>query len=226
MTAAEQLMEKMDRLERQNRNLKCWLVGITVVGALFGITGAAPPASEEASFGTISAKKVSITDTDGTERMILELEAGEPTLTMLNHDGERQIYLGIDERWNDAAYLSVCGRSANGDIEKQAVLVATPTRMTNTGGFQQQTLPGNAQLLLYDLKPKQASAAGRHLMRLSSGHLDQLKPYIEIRDVEDSGSRQLDLNLLTTGPDKQGQRFLLNTTPSTTTVSATETADD
>ena len=218
----QDLSERLDRLEGQNRWLKHGLCGILMLTAVVMIAGAVATDSGDATFGAIVAKRFVITDVDGTERLVLELDAGEPTLTMMNHDGQRQVYLGIDENWNDSAYLSICSRLENGAVEKQAVLVATPTRSKEETGFRQTLLPGNTQLLLYDLAPKQESAVGRHLLRLSSGQLDQLKPYIEIREVEDGESRQLDFDLLTAGPTEKGQRFLLDTTPASTIVSGVE----
>ena len=185
-------------------------------------TAAVPAGSEEAEFASIEAKRLAITDGDGTERLILEMEAGEPTLTMLNHQGNPQVYLGIDEDWDDSAYLSLSSRLENGAVEKQAVLVATPSRKKGAAGFGKVGRPGNAQLLLYDLEPQHETAGGRQLMRLSSGRLDVMKPYIEIREVDNRESRQLDFELLSAGPSDEGQRFLLDTTSDTVTVSGVE----
>lgn len=52
---------------------------------------------------TIHAKKFVISDQDGHECLILELESGEPTLKMFDHEGRRRIFLGIDELWDDTA---------------------------------------------------------------------------------------------------------------------------
>ena len=221
MTATRNLTERLDRLERQNRNLKRGLGGIVLTAAALLLVGAATAPNGDVAFSTIHAQKLAIVDRDGNDRLVLELDAGEPTLTMKNHDGLQQVYLGINENWNDGAYLSVCSRQENGVIDKQAVLVATASRPASSG-IPRKLLPGNSQLLLYDVAPKQENAAARHLVRLSSGRLDELKPYLEIREIEQSRDTQLSLDVLTAEPTAVGQRFLLNTTPATTSVSAVE----
>jgi len=203
------ISDRLDRLEKENRNLKRGFVGFVLVAAVTFIAGAVPSGSEEVEFGTIQAKRLTLTDSDGAERLILELQAGEPTLTMLNHDGDPQVYLGIDEAWDDSAYLALSSRLENGAIEKQAVLVATPSRKKGAAGFGKEARAGNSQLLLFDLKPHGDDNA-RHLMRLSSGGLDTAKPYIEVRDVQDLDSRQLDFKLLTAGPSDAGERVVLD----------------
>lgn len=221
MTAFKDLTERLDRLERQNRNLKRGLCGLSLAAVLILVGGAGlgePTESGDVTFRTIHAQKIAITDRDGKERLVLELDAGEPSLTMLNHEGMQQVYLGINESWNDSAYLSVCSRRKNGAVDKQAVLVATESQGASAG----KQKPGNSQLLLCDFAPKQETAAGLHMVRLSSGRLDELKPYFEIREFKEARENQVDFDLLMAEPANTGQRLFLNTTPDTTTVSGVE----
>lgn len=201
--------DRLDRLEKENRNLRRGMVGIVLFAVVAFTAGAVPTGSEEVEFGTIQAKRLALTDSDGAERLILELQAGEPTLTMLNHDGDPQVYLGIDEAWDDSAYLALSGRLENGSVEKQAVLVATPSRKKGAAGFGKEGRPGNSQLLLFDLNPAR-DTDGRQLMRLSSGGFGEAKPYIEVREVKDMESRQLDFELLTAGPSSEGKLLRLD----------------
>ena len=213
------LSDRLDLLERENRQLKRCFYGALVIASMFMMLGADTSETGEASFDSITAKRVAIKDRDGTDRLVLELDRGEPSLTMRNHEGMRQVRLGINEEWNDSAYLSLCSRLENGTADKQALLIATPTQGEGAGGFGGKLVPGNAQLLLYDPAPKQKSAAKRHLMRLASGRLAALKPYVEIREIEDAAGRELSLNLITAEPTVNGQRFLLDTTTNPATIS-------
>lgn len=221
MSAVKALTERLDRLERQNRKLRLGLLGTAVTAALCLLVGAVSTEIGDGTFKTVEAQKLAIVDGDGKERLVLELDAGEPALTMLNHAGMQQVYLGISENWNDSAYLSVCSRRENGSVDKQAVLVATKSQ-TGASAFDQKPLPGNAQLVLYDLAPQHKLAAGRHLVRISSGRLDEQKPYLEIREFKDTGDNQLNFDVLTAAPESAGQRFLLDTTSETTTISGVE----
>lgn len=203
-------------LEKQNRYLKraAAVLALGVVAVL--IAGAASPEPtkepEDMSFGTLHARKVVISDQDGRERMILQLESNEPTLKMFNHRGQRQVFLGIDELWDDVAYLSVSSRLDGGDVDKQAVLAATPSRME---------LPGNSQLILFDAKPPQENAALRHLVRLSSGLADQ-KPYLEIAESSTRGRGQVNLDVLQASPATDGRRVLLETNAAEATLSGVD----
>ncbi len=212
MTGPNNLRERLDCLERQNRNLRRGLYVFAIVSATLFLMGAADRGDE--TLGNIEAKRLAITGDDGKERLVLQLEDGEPALTMLNHNGVEQVYLGINESWHDSAYLSVCSRLKNGAVDKQAVLVAA----------HHDTKPGNAQLVLFDRAPKQPSAADRHLMRLSSGRRDQRKPYIEIRELGTTQESELNFDILMAEPTASGQRFLLDTTPDVTVVSGVEGA--
>ena len=95
-----------------------------------------------------------ISDIDGCDRLVLKLNAGEPALTMFNHLGQRQIYLGINELWNDTAYLSISSRIENGDVYKQAALAVT------TGHLD---APGSSQVPLYGAAAGQTNVALRIL---------------------------------------------------------------
>ena len=216
------LTERLDRLERQNRNLKRGLCGAFVVAVLFSIGGAVPLESD-AAFRTMKAQRLSIVDSNGKDRLILALDDGEPTMSMLNHDGLQQVYLGINENWNDSAYLSVSTWFDDGTVDKQAVLVATRSRQS--AGVREKILPGNSQLLLCDLARKQPTDANRHLVRLSSGRLDELEPYFEIRELSEIRDDELNFELLMAAPTDAGRRFMLDTTPEKTTISGVEVVD-
>ena len=173
------LTHRLNQLERNNRNIKRILMGVALSAIILLSVGAAQLQQAEnqkdISCDTMRARKVVISDQDGRERLVLELESGEPTLKMFNHQGGRQIFLGIDEFWEDTAYLSVSSRLENGDVDKQAVIAATTSRPSSSS---------STQLILYDGKPMQKNAANRHVVRLSSGFGDQ-KPYFEINETSE-----------------------------------------
>lgn len=195
--------KRLRDVEVQNRSLRWSLSGLSMIAVVLLTLGAASPEQNDrkanASFGTLHTSKVVISDDSGRERMVLELANGEPSISMFNHEGQRQVYLGIDEEWEDTAYLSVSSRLSNGDVDKQAVLAATTTH---------PQLPGNSQLILYDAKPGQKTVVRRHLVRLSSGYKDRL-PYLEIRQTADRGEGEVNLDLLEAEPVDNG--VLLNT---------------
>ena len=155
-----ELSSRLTRLERTNRNRRRGLfaLGIGVI-VLFSVGAALPDQGDDrkdVSFGTVHASKIVISDEDGHDRLILALESGEPTLKMFDHAGRRQIFLGIDEFWEDTAYLSVSSRLGNGNIDKQAVIAATTSR-PNTSS--------SSQLVLYDGHPKPDGAVRRQAPR-------------------------------------------------------------
>lgn len=204
---------RLRELERQNRGFKKVAFGFILSAVALLVVGAASPDREQElkdmSFGTLHVRKVVISDDDGRERMVLQLESNEPSLKMFNHRGQRQVFLGIDELWDDAAYLSVSSRLDGGDVDKQAVLAATPSHME---------LPGNSQLILFDAKPPQENAALRHLVRLSSGLSDQ-KPYLEITESLTKDQSQVNLDVLHARPAVEGRRVLLETSAAPATLS-------
>ena len=210
------LTNRLDDLERRNRTLKRSFsgLGLSVVAVL--IVGAALPSQtkdpQDGLFETIRARKVVIGDSNGRDRLVLELSTGEPTLKMFNHEGQRQVFLGIDELWHDTAYLSVSSRLHNGDVDKQAVLAATTSHPDS---------PGNSQLVLYDPQPMQKNAAHRHLVRVSSGLADK-KPYLEIHESSERGAGQVDLDLLEAKPAANEQGVLLDTNSSPATLSGVQ----
>lgn len=147
------LENRMETLEHQNRFFKRAMFALSVSAVAVLMVGAAAPGVAEkrgdGAFDTLHARKVIISDSDGRERLVLGLDSNEPTLKMFNHKRQRQIFLGIDEQWDDTAYLSVSSRLEGGDVDKQAVLAATPSF---------SGLPGNSQLILYDARPPQNNA--------------------------------------------------------------------
>lgn len=205
--AVRDLASRMDNLERQNRRLKRTVSALFLIAVTVLTVGAAAPGStkdrEDVLFGTLRARKVVISDNTGRERLVLGLDSNEPTLKMFNHKGQRQVFLGIDELWDDTAYLSVSSRLDGGDVDKQAVLAVTPG---------QSELSGSSQLVLFDAKPPQKNAALSHLVRLSSGQAAQ-NPYLEIHGSSSKETRHVNLDLLRAKPDSNGQRVLLDTNP-------------
>jgi hypothetical protein len=93
MAVINDLTDRLECLERQNGNLRRGLYGLVLVAATLLLIGAV--ANTDAKFQAIQAQRVAITDNDGKERLILELVDGEPAITMLNHQGQQQVYLGV-----------------------------------------------------------------------------------------------------------------------------------
>ncbi len=212
------LTNRLNRLEQKRKDTKRNLLGLAVGAIALSSVGAtlSNQAEDQKDIvcNTLQAKKVVIRDQEGRERLILELESGEPTLKMLNHEGRRQIYLGIDEFWDDAAYLSISSRLENGDVDKQAVVAATTSRPNS---------PSTTQLILYDGQPKQRNAAKRHVVRLSSGLADQ-KPYLEIQELSEKGDDGVSMKLLEARPTAGERGVLLDTNPSPATLSGVQFA--
>ena len=208
--AITDLTKRLSRLETQNRMLRKAVCGVILSAVAVFFVGAGQVDKRQAdSFDTLRARRVVIGDSNGRDRLILELESGEPTLKMFNHHGHRQIFLGINEQWDDTAYLSVSSRLENGDVDKQAVLAVTSSRPKS---------PGNSQLVLYDAKPGQKDAARRHLVRLSSGLTNQ-KPYLEMRESPEKGASEVNPELLRAEPTTSGRRVLLDTNSEPPTLS-------
>lgn len=197
-----ELSDRVQDLERQNRVQRRLVFGLAAGTIMLLTLGAGRPAQNDETagkFDTVTAKRVVITDSNGSERLTLELASGEPAISMFNHKQQRQIFLGIDEDWQDTALLSVSSRQSNGEVDKQAVLAAT------TGHPQS---PGNSQLILYDAKPMERYSPRRELLRLSSGRGAQ-KPYVEVYESTTGGEREVNLTLLQAAPGDHG--VLLNT---------------
>ncbi len=189
-----ELTSRLNRLERTNRNMRRGLFALGIGGIVLFSVGAALPDQgddrKDVSFGTLHASKIVISDEDGHDRLVLALESGEPNLKMFDHDGRRQIFLGIDEFWEDAAYLSVSSRLGNGNIDKQAVIAATTSRPDS---------PSSSQLVLYDGHPKQDGAVRRLVARISSGLAEQ-KPYLEVIESSEKSGDGVSMRVLDAKP--------------------------
>lgn len=207
------LTNRLNQLERNNRNIKRSLIGVALIAVILLSVGATQSDQagnqKDVSCDILRARKVVIRDQDGHERLVLELESGEPTLKMFNHEGGRQIFLGIDEFWEDTAYLSVSSRLQNGDVDKQAVIAATTSRRDSSS---------SSQLILFDGKPIQNNAANRHVVRLSSGLGDQ-KPYLEINETSEKGRDGVTFKLLEAKPAAGERQVLLDTNPNPASLS-------
>ncbi len=214
-TIAE-LRDRLNNLERNNRNIKRSLIGVGLSGLVLLSFGAAgmPQAENQKDMtcDTLHARRVVISDQNGSERLVLELESGEPALKMFNHEGQRQIFLGIDEFWEDSAYLSVSSRLENGDVDKQAVIAATTSRPNS---------PSSTQMVLYDGKPVQNNAAKRQVVRLSSGRGDQ-RPYLEISETSEKQQDGVNLGILEAKPAKGDSQVLLDTNTSPAVLSGVQ----
>lgn len=220
------LSVRIDQLERHNRRLKRWAAGFVLTMVAILLVGASPANQEDevklinslmdrvdrierladsdvAEFKTVHAQRIAIRDSTDKDRLILELDQKEPTLTMFNHNGLQQVYLGINESWGDAAYLSVSSRLRGGATGKQSLLIARDN---------------DSQLLLCDLDPRQENAARRHLVRVATGD-DTQKPYVEFRESSAGRKTEVTLDMLNLNPSQTGRRLFLDTTPGETTIS-------
>jgi hypothetical protein len=202
------LTNRLNRLERTNQSLRRSLLALAVGGSLVLFVGAMQldkEADEKTiSFGTVQARKLVIRDDDGLDRLILAIDSGEPALTMFDHEGRRQIFLGIDEHWEDTALLSVSSRLVNGNIDKQAVIAATTSRSDSLG---------SSQLVLYDGRQKPESPVRRQVVKLSTGIANQ-KPFLEITESSDKDNDGVNIELLNAKPNSDGRRVLLDTNAS------------
>lgn len=81
------IMQRLDRLERQNRNLRIALATMALgLGALC-LVGAAPSNLE-----TVTARKFVLVDDGGSERGVLQTTNGNPDLVLEGADGQRAVF--------------------------------------------------------------------------------------------------------------------------------------
>src|SRR6185295_4953524 len=102
------LVVRLDRLERENRNLKRWgLAALVFTGV--GVLGAAATVCD-----SVSAERFIVRDTRGTERVRLTAyeTGGSPKLTFLNEKGQGVFSLGVSDK--STGYIEVTG--ANGPV--------------------------------------------------------------------------------------------------------------
>ena len=208
-----ELTNRLNQLERSNQKFKRSLIGLGLVSVSLLSAGAAqlnqadPP--KNMTCDTMHARKLVISDAGGHERLVLALDAGEPTLKMYNHEGRRQIFLGIDEFWEDTAYLSIASRLENGEVDKQAVLAATSRRPNSSS---------TTQLILYDGNAAKENAGARQVVRLSTG-LGEQKPFLEINGSIDKQSEGVNLSVLESKPTLGDRQVLLDTNSSPASLS-------
>ena len=108
MQQVHDLVVRLDRLERENRNLKRWSLAALVFAGV-GVLGAAATVCD-----SVSAERFIVRDTRGNERVRLTAyeTGGAPKLTFLNEKGLTVFSLGVTEK--NTGYIEVNG--ANGPV--------------------------------------------------------------------------------------------------------------
>ena len=121
MQQAHDLVVRLDRLERENRNLKRWGFAALVFGGV-GMLGAAATVCD-----SVSAERFIVRDTRGNERVRMTAyeTGGIPKLSFLNERGQPIFSLGVTDK--NTGYIEVAGangvvRSAFGIQDGRAVL--------------------------------------------------------------------------------------------------------
>jgi len=112
------LTRRIERLERQNRNLARAGIGALALAAVAGLTAAA------AVCKTVWAERFVLKDPDMRERAVISAyeNGGAPRFTLLDHQGQPALTLGVDEE--GAPYVEVRGEDG---------LVRSPFRLTPEG---------------------------------------------------------------------------------------------
>ncbi len=108
MQQVHDLFVRLDRLERENRNLKRWgLAALAFVGV--GVLGAAATVCD-----SVFAERFIVRDTRGNERVRLTAyeTGGTPKLTFLNEKGQAVFSLGVSDK--NTGYIEVSG--TNGPV--------------------------------------------------------------------------------------------------------------
>ncbi len=109
------LVQRLERLERQNRNLMRWgLATIALAGA--GVLASAAAATCK----TVWAERFVLRDPSNRERAVLTAyeTGGAPRLSLLDQDGQAALAFGVSEE--GAAYLEVPGEQ--GPVRRQFAL--------------------------------------------------------------------------------------------------------
>lgn len=121
MQHVQDLLARMDRLERQNRSLKRWGMAAAVLG------GVGMLASAAAVCDSVSAERFVVRDSRGKERVRLTAyeTGGVPKLSFLDDKGKTVFSLGVCEK--NSGYIEVTGsnglaRSAFSVQDGRAVL--------------------------------------------------------------------------------------------------------
>lgn len=87
--------ERIGRLERQNRNLKIVLGGLTACGAVALLMGQAAPAGDDVA-NIIRARRVEIVSSEGRPAIVLGMTAGGTgTVTTLDAKENKIVSLGV-----------------------------------------------------------------------------------------------------------------------------------
>ncbi len=94
----EEIPERLEKLERQNRRLKYGALTILAVGGAGLLLGqTAPPKVKKTPRDTIEAHAFVVRDDDGTVRARLETKGGLTALTIYDGNGNGGAYLGVLE---------------------------------------------------------------------------------------------------------------------------------
>ena len=103
MQQAQDMVARLDRLERENRSLKRWAVALVAVGAI-GALGSALTVCD-----SVSAERFIVRDTSGKERVRLTAyeTGGVPKLSFLNDKGKVVFSLGVCDQ--NKGYIEVTG---------------------------------------------------------------------------------------------------------------------
>ncbi len=126
MQQAHDLAVRLDRLERENRTLKRWAMGLCALASV-GVLGSALAVCD-----SVSAERFIVRDSRGKERVRLTAyeTGGVPKLSFLDEKGRTVFSLGVCEK--NSGYVEVTGvnglaRSAFAVQDGRAVLTPVAT---------------------------------------------------------------------------------------------------
>lgn len=98
------LVERVAKLESQNRSLKRWGIGFAALAGAVTLCSAAAAVCD-----VVSAERFVLRDTSGRERAVLTAyeTRGVPQFSLLSSKGQRALTLGVAE--DGRAYIEVAG---------------------------------------------------------------------------------------------------------------------